>query len=384
MLLLQTLISLLRRSAGKVIESIFGWAVAALFGEVRKNEKTALSAAVAGVALWPILLAGVALPRVAAFVLALVPLPKHTPVLLLRIVWAALALLVPIAVGFILQRREGLRRWGYRQILAGFPLSAGLSAAFLLAFVALPFQKLAAAVHGESEEHVTLIVEEASLDEVASTLRKALDEDGLPVEPADAPWLARAIAAVLRATARTVGKTASRPRYFRGPDLELTLFPHGATVRGLPRAASRAHAVLAATATRTPALQTTDPEAQKLERRIKELWSKAEHRRSGAVSDRLYGEIARALSRLSCSFEDWETVYRECLQLGLLTEGVADPIAETGAGRFQRDSRARGRSRRLARRARGLTRETAISSAAKSVISLAEKFAQRMLAPRRR
>jgi hypothetical protein len=74
-------------------------------------------------------------------------------------------------------------------------------------------------------------------------------------------------------------------------------------------------------------------------------------------------------------------VYRECLQLGLLTEGLADPIAEAGAGHFQR---ARGRSRRLARRARGLTRETAISSAAKSVISLAEKLAQRMLSPRRR
>ena len=133
MLLFQTLITLLRRSAGKVIESIFGWAVAALFGEVPKSEKTALSAAVAGVAVWPILLGGIAFPKVAAFVIALVPLPKHTPALLLRIVWAVLALLVPVAVGFILQRREGTRRWGVPQILAGFPLSAGLSAAFLLA-----------------------------------------------------------------------------------------------------------------------------------------------------------------------------------------------------------------------------------------------------------
>ncbi|HEY1250683.1 MAG TPA: hypothetical protein VGH97_05805 [Thermoanaerobaculia bacterium] len=384
MLLLQTLIALLRRSAGKVVESIFGWAVAALFGEVRKDEKTLLSAAVAGVAVWPILLAGIALPKIAAFVVALVPLPKHTPALLLRIVWAFLALLVPVTVGYILQRREGSWKWRSREIVAGFPLTAGLSAAFFLAFVALPLQKLAAALHGESEEHVTLIVEEAELEEVSRTLRKALDEDGLAVAPRRAPRLARAIAAVLSATAAVVGKTTSRPRHYQGPDLEMTLYPHGATIRGLPRATARAHAVLAATATRTAALQTTDAEAQKLEKRIKELWSKAEHRRERSASDRLYGEVARALSRLSCPFEDWETVYRECLQLGLLVEGLEDPIAETGAARFQRDPRARHRSRRLARRARGLTRETAVASAAKSVIDLAQRVAQSLLSPRRR
>jgi hypothetical protein len=384
MLLFQTLIALLRRSAGKVIESIFGWAVAALFGEVRKDEKTALSAAVAGVAVWPILLGGIAFPRVAAFVLALVPLPKRTPALLLRIVWAVLALVVPIVVGFILQRREGLWRWGVRQLALGFPLSAGLSAAFLLAFFALPFQKLGAAMRGESEEHVTLIVEDAELEEVATTLRDALDEDGLVMEPRPAPWLARTIAAILAATARIVGKTTSAPRHYRGPDLELTLFPHGATIRGLPRATARAHAVIAGTATRTPALQTTDPEAQKLERRIKEVWAKAEHRRSQAASNRLYGELARSLSLLNCPFEDWETVYRECLQLGLLAEGLADPIADAGGLRFHRDPHARSRSRRLARRARGLSRKTALTSAAQSVMKLAEKIALRMLSPRRR
>ena len=82
-------------------------------------------------------------------------------------------------------------------------------------------------------------------------------------------------------------------------------------------------------------------------------------------------------------FEDWQTVYRECLQLRLLAEGVGDPIAGIGGTRFQRDPRPRSSSRRLARRARGLTRETAASSAAKSVITLAQKFAQRMLSPRR-
>ena len=379
MLLLQTLISLLRRSAGKIIVSIFGWAVSALFGEVRQGEKTMLSAVVAAVAFWPILLAGIAFPKIAAFVLAFVPLPKRTPDELLRVLWAALALTVPVVVGFVLQRREGIRRWGLRSTLAGFPVTAGLSAAFFLAFAAMPFQKLGALMRGETEEHVTLITEEASLDEVSETIRQALDADGLAVEPARPPWLPRAIAAVLRHTAALVGQSASRPRYYRGPDLELTLSPHGATVRGLRRASARAHAVIAATATHTPALQTTDPDAQKLERRIKELWAKAEHRRHSAAANRLYGQVARSLSTLTCPYEDWEILYREYLQLGLVVEGVADPITRSGAARFEPDGRARGRAHRLARRARGATREKTIGGAAKTMTKLAQKMAERLL-----
>ena len=380
MLLLQTLLSLLRRSAGKIIESIFGWAVAALFGEVRQGEKTLLSAVVAAVAFWPILLAGIAFPKVAAFVLAFVPLPKRTSAELLRVLWAALALIVPIVVGFVLQRREGMRQGGgLRSTLAGFPVTAGLSAAFLLAFAALPFQKLGALMRGETEEHVTLITEEASLDEVSETICQALDADGLAVEPAPSPWLPRAIAAILRHTAALVGQSASRPRYYRGPDLELTLSPHGATVRGLRRASARAHAVIAATATHTPALQTTDPDAQKLERRIKELWAKAEHRRHSAAANRLYGQVARSLSTLTCPYEDWEILYREYLQLGLVVEGVADPITRSGAARFEPDGRARGRAHRLARRARGATREKTIGGAAKTMTKLAQKMAERLL-----
>ena len=52
--------------------------------------------------------------------IALVPLPKHTPDEVLRIGWAALALLVTIAVGVILQRREGLKRWGLREVTLSF------------------------------------------------------------------------------------------------------------------------------------------------------------------------------------------------------------------------------------------------------------------------
>ena len=384
MLLLQSLIGFLRRSAGKVVESIFGWAVAALFGEVRKGEKTLLSAVVGTVALWPVLLAGIAFPRVAAFVLALVPVPKWVSPGALRIVWIVLALLVPVVVGFVLQRREGVEGWAFRNFAAGFPLTVGLSAAFALAFFALPFQKLRAAMRGQVEEHVTLIVEEADLAEVADEVVSALDADGLPLRPHRVPWLPRWISGILASTARVVGKKTSRPRFFRGPDLELTLYPHGARVRGVQRATSRAHAVIAGAATRTPALQTSDAAAQKIERRIKEAWALASKGRARSGREDPFGSIARAVSELVCPYEDWEIVYRESLQLGMELRGVTDPIAEGRRARFQPDPAARRRARRLARKARSLTREKATSTAAKGVRKLAEKMALGFLGALRR
>lgn len=381
MLLIQGLIGLIRRSAGKVIQSIFGWAVSALFGDVQKNEKTLLAAVVGAVALWPVLLAGIAFPRVAAFVLALVPMPKRVSAGALRIVWISLAPLVPLAVGIVIQRREGIRGWGWKNFVAGFPLTLGLSSAFTVAFFALPFQKLAAALRGLQEEHITLIAEEGVQEDVVREVRLALDRDGLGVRPERPPWMARTIAAILRLTAAVVGKDTGRPRFFRGPDLELTIYPHGATVRGLPRATARAHAVIAATATHTPALQTTDPSAQKVERKIKAAWNGAGSGRGRAASDAAFEGIARDVSRLDCPYEDWEIVYRQCLQLGLERHGFADPVAERPGARFGSDP-TRGRGSRRFGRARGLTKEKAAATASSGVSKLAEKVAKRPLGRR--
>ncbi|MEP6994556.1 MAG: hypothetical protein ABI968_08560 [Acidobacteriota bacterium] len=381
MLILQALVGVLRKSAGKVIQSIFGWAVSALFGEVQKSEKTLLSAVLGAVALWPILLGGIAFPKVAAFVLALVPIPKWVSGGILRVVWLALALLVPLTVGLVLQRREGGRAWGVRGLMAGFPLTLGLSAAFTLAFFGLPFQKLRAAARREAEEHITLIVEEASLDAVVAKIREALDADGLAVAESQAPWLARAISAVLRATAAIVGKKPDPPRFFRGPDLALTVYPHGATVRGLSRATARAHALIAGTATGTEALQTTDASAQEVERKIKIAWRNAGEGRANAAE--VLGDIVALVSTLDCPYEDWEIVYRECMQLGFVLHGIGDPIAPRADARQKPNPRAARRSARIARRARRLTREKTAATAAKTVSQLARKVAERLLSATR-
>src|SRR5919108_5309322 len=62
--ILQALISLITKSAGKILNAIFGWAVLALFGQTSPKEQTMLSAVVAAAAAWPLLLLGIVVPRV--------------------------------------------------------------------------------------------------------------------------------------------------------------------------------------------------------------------------------------------------------------------------------------------------------------------------------
>ena len=86
MAILQALISFITRSAGKILNAIFGWAVLALFGRTTQREQTLLSAVVAAAAAWPLLLLGIAVPKVTLFVVSFVPLSKSVPSAWLRIV----------------------------------------------------------------------------------------------------------------------------------------------------------------------------------------------------------------------------------------------------------------------------------------------------------
>ena len=113
MAILQALIALISRSAGTILNAVFGWAVRALFGQPTQAEQPFLTGLVGSAAAWPILLLGIAFPKVAAMVLAFIPFHNHVPAWVFRVVWLALALIVPVVVGVVVATRAppGLPRW---------------------------------------------------------------------------------------------------------------------------------------------------------------------------------------------------------------------------------------------------------------------------------
>src|SRR5262245_54553443 len=90
------------RSAGKILNAIFGWAVRALFGGVSGTQQTLLTILVAGAAMWPLLLVGAAAPRAAPYVLTFVSVPKSIPEGAIRAAWIGLAVALPSILGLAL------------------------------------------------------------------------------------------------------------------------------------------------------------------------------------------------------------------------------------------------------------------------------------------
>src|SRR5258705_252191 len=180
MALIQAIVNLISRSVGKILSALFGWAVVALFGRVSGRRRMLLSGLVASAAAWPLLLAGVVAPRAATFFLTFVPLPDALPGWLVRFVWIALALFVPIAVGAGLRspptEKGGTRAGLFGSVLRGFPITAGLALAFLVLLVTVPVLRVVSALRGHQDIHVPLVTTAESYPAagalVAETLRR--------------------------------------------------------------------------------------------------------------------------------------------------------------------------------------------------------------------
>src|SRR6187455_2691267 len=147
MALLQALLAFLARSAKKIVSTLFGWAVTALFGPTSAREMPHLATVVGAAAIWPLLVLGAFAPRVATFVLTFVPLPKDISAEWVRAVWITAVVLVPIVVGVVFSRRA--RRAARREsaparLVRGLPITVGIASAVLVALVSVPLRKLAA------------------------------------------------------------------------------------------------------------------------------------------------------------------------------------------------------------------------------------------------
>src|SRR3954471_10158494 len=126
MALLQALLALISRSAGKILNAVFGWAVHALFGRTSAKQQTFLSVLVAAAVAWPVLVLGIAAPKIAAFALALVPIPHSVPSWTIRLVWLSLALLIPLGLGLAIAKyapADTARESFLKRLLRGYPMT---------------------------------------------------------------------------------------------------------------------------------------------------------------------------------------------------------------------------------------------------------------------
>ncbi len=350
MAILQALLTLVGRSAGKILNAIFGWAVRALFGQTSSREQTFLSAVVAAAVAWPVLLVGLIAPKVAALLLAFVPLPRWIPSWAVRIVWLSLAVIVPIAVGLAVAAKappHAPRESFLKRTARGFPITIGLAVAFLIMFVSVPVMRFAALVRRLESADVPLVTTAAAYEEVAERIARVLARHGFGLRRAEPGWWVSAPIRILVWFGGDAFRAyvPQRLAHFVAPELELSLYPSGALLRGRKNKVTWAHGLIAETVVHSEGLETADPKAQALETDLRRLWKAYDEdpsRQAGApgLLARL-DEITHALGELAVPFDDWQVLYRQILQVEravrgerqLLDDEAPATVPDGGAGR---------------------------------------------------
>ena len=348
MAVLQALLALIGRSAGKILNALFGWAVRALFGRTTAREQTFLSVVVAAAVAWPVLLVGIAAPKMAALLLAFVPIPHAVPSWSVRIVWVALALLIPFAVGISVatkappsQPNDAAKESRALTVLRGFPITVGLAAAFIVMFVSVPMMRLAAIVRRRKSADVPLITNESAYHQVAGTLCEVLNRHGFSLRPAAPGWW---VAAPIRILTRLGGDAfrsyvPTQLEHFVSRDLELSLYPSGLLLRGKAKSVTWAHGLIAESVVHTEGLQTIDPKAQALEKRLRRVWRTYDTAPAQIVGSenlvQTLEQISGELGRLEVDFDDWQVLYRQILQVGRAIHGQRQ-LMDLEAAKVQR------------------------------------------------
>jgi uncharacterized membrane protein YqjE len=325
MALIQAIVSLITQTVGRILSALLDWAIVSLFGRVTGHRKLFLWGMMAAAAAWPILLVGLVAPKAALFVFAFVPLSSTVPPGLVRKIWLGLALLVPIAVGVTVGvqspsgRQEGLAK----SIVRGFPITAGLAAAFVILLVTVPALRVASMVRGRRDTYIPLVTTLESYPVAARVVLEALGRHGLEMKPIDPPWWAALPAQILGRLGQGAftGYVADQSAYFRSGELDAVLYPNALLLRGPSGVAARAHALAVEALTGHPDMfQTVSSQAQEIERQIQRVWSvyrlnPQAHENAPPLLSR-FDEIATEIAERSLSFDDWQVVYRQVLQLG--------------------------------------------------------------------
>jgi len=384
MALLQALLAMLGRSAGKVLNAIFGWAVRALFGATSGVQLTLLSGLVATAALWPLLVVGIAAPRLTAFLVAFIPISNSNAIAsgTLRVVWVALALFVPALVGIAMALKapaDAPREPAWLRAARGYPMTVGIAAAFCITFVTVPVLRIRSALRGHREVHVPLITSREGYHRAATRIHQILLAHGFDIAPRAPTFWMRAPLAILRQLGGDALQRYAPERlaYLAGPGIEAVLHPSSLLLRGEEQKITAAHGLVVEGLTGTDAYQTADAASQGIERQIRHVWERLRedpraHTNSSWLLARL-DEISDEIARLPVSYDEWQIVYRQALQLARALHGDPQLLAATEEEVMERHNDRQSTAARDSSDSRSLTTADLIREIASKVTLLASK-----------
>jgi hypothetical protein len=340
MAILGSIFAMLGRFASRLLNSALGWATILLFGKVEGKRQTFLLVMALGSLVWLVTLAGILVPRIATFVLAFVPIPSFVDDTWIRLAMLAMAALIPllIGVGAVVVTEEKRRPKGRALVGAvfrGYPFTAVLAVTIVFLGALSLVRKATSLARRWQDAHVPVIVKPGGYDRVVADLETVLDDAGLDTRREPAPRVLSVPPRLLEAVAgKALGELVpDRLMVLRGEDLDVLVYPSDISIAGTKDRVARARAAIAAKLTESPAYLTASAETERIEDRLAALLDK-----DRATAAPRLAELDREIARLTVPFEEWETIYRQRLQVerNLLARELGEsvpggPVAVAGA-----------------------------------------------------
>ena len=342
MAIIAGLIGLLGRFAGQLLNTTLGWATLLLFGKVPAKRQTLLLVIVFGSLIWFALVVGVLVPAVGDMIVSAVPRPDFIPESWVRLGMLIGAIVLPLLIGlaavFLSEKRDRSLARNAIGVLRGYPFALVLPLMLVLLALVGTWRKIKSLAHRWTDTHIPVIVKPGGYDAVLDDVIAGLRHAGLDVDASDAGVLLSGPPKLLDLIAgRGLGELVpDRLMILRGQNLEVLVYPSDLAISGTKEMVARARAALATRVSDAPAYLTTSAEAQHVEDRLDEIRHAAQTEPVGATLDALH-EVDEKLARLTVSYEEWDVLYRERLQVEheLLVGGTpgsedSRPIANDG------------------------------------------------------
>jgi hypothetical protein len=264
------------------------------------------------------------------------------------------ALLIPLLIGaaaiFVAEPERRPHGLGLLAgIVRGFPFTLVLAVTIVILALASLVRKIRSLAKRWEDAHVPVIVKPGGYDRVLGDLQGVLHDAGLDVQPRPAPTILSIPPRLLDAVAGKAlgGLVPDRLMLLTSKSLDVLVYPSDVALSGTRESVARARAAIAAQLTDSPAYLTTSAESERIEDEIRDVAAATDRVGSagiGALTTRIQA-LDRQIARLMVPFDEWETVYRERLQIerDLLAKrldveqvAVADqPLAGPGPPRRQ-------------------------------------------------
>ena len=342
MAIVATLFGVLGRFAGKLLTMSLGWASTLLFGRVPQDRQVLLAAITFGSLIWVVVVFGVVLPEVGAFMLTFVPIPDWVDENWIRLVMIAGAVAIPLAMSAatlkLLQPEDRPKDAGalVGHLLRGYPLAAALAAMIVFLAAIGITRKASSLLRRWTDAHIPIVVKPGRYDELASDLDKAISDAGIEVTARPAPSVlvlpGRWLAAI--AGSHVKGLLPDELVRLVGRDLEVLIYPSDVAISGKKPMVARVQAALASRLTTAEAWLTASAEGQRIEDRLAQL-ARARPKPGERTAELAW--IDQRLATEDLPYEEWEVLYRERLQverdlLAGKTPGAAMPVSSGSGG----------------------------------------------------